>query len=491
MLSLVRILMLGGIVGKVIGVLRELVFAWLYGTGAVSAAYRMAQAAFLMPLHGFVSETVNSAFTPAFANHRGSNPERAQALFSGLHAILLCISVVVAVLIMVFAPWWIKLLAPGFDPRTAELSILMLRVMAVAMPAYVLSGLYAATRMAQGYGAMSAWRATAQSIGLLAGSIIAWVLDVPVLIAVGFLGAYIVMLVWGTLSIRRSGLTLFPAIGEWRACLDPLHGVWRIFKILVWVPIVLLLYSIIERRVASVVSPDAVAALDYSRFVTDTMVILIASPFAMAGLSAMVTMGVEDYRRTAIKSMRIMLLIGMPMSALFFVHAEAIIRILFARGAFDEDSVQVTSAIFGPMSLGIWGTLVGYAGARFLSARGQNSQVLKITVIGVIGGLLVNLFGVQLFGVSVLGVAALVNGMIIGGLGIWATGVWAGVRKDCLLFGAASGIYIFLWFQSGLNDHAGLLMTTVVATVFWSLVLLFPRNRELVSNIIVLLRKKI
>lgn len=55
-----------------------------------------------------------------------------------------------------------------------------------------------------------------------------------------------------------------PAIGEWRACLDPLHGVWRIFKILVWVPIVLLLYSIIERRVASVVSPDAVAALDYS-----------------------------------------------------------------------------------------------------------------------------------------------------------------------------------------------------------------------------------
>ena len=79
MFKVVRVLLLGGMVGKLLGVLRELIFAWLFGTGAVASAFRLAQSAFLIPLHGFVSESINGAFTPKYSAQRETEPHRAAA----------------------------------------------------------------------------------------------------------------------------------------------------------------------------------------------------------------------------------------------------------------------------------------------------------------------------------------------------------------------------------------------------------------------------
>ncbi|PTT74992.1 virulence factor MviN, partial [Pelomonas sp. HMWF004] len=75
MQGLVKRLLLGGIAGKVLGVLRELVAAWCFGTGLVANAYRLAQAAFLLPLHGFVPDAINGAFTPRYARLRVDDPD--------------------------------------------------------------------------------------------------------------------------------------------------------------------------------------------------------------------------------------------------------------------------------------------------------------------------------------------------------------------------------------------------------------------------------
>ena len=128
-------------------------------------------------------------------------------------------------------------------------------------------------------------------------------------------------------------------------------------------------HFIVERRVASVDSPHAVAALDYARFLSDTAVLLLAMPFALAGLAAMAPLPEAEFRKTASQSLRLLLYLGAPLSVGIALHANWAVRTIYARGAFGPESIAITTAILQTLAIGLWAQLIAYAGARFLSAR--------------------------------------------------------------------------------------------------------------------------
>jgi putative peptidoglycan lipid II flippase len=151
-----RTLLFGGLLGKALGIARELVTAALFGTGPIAIAYRLAQAAFLIPLHGLLSDSFGAGFTPAYARARADEAEaraagarsgelapRSGELFAAMHAVVLGVSVAVGAVLAVFARTWVRTLAPGLDPATAQMAARMVTVLAFAMPCYALTSLYA------------------------------------------------------------------------------------------------------------------------------------------------------------------------------------------------------------------------------------------------------------------------------------------------------------------------------------------------------------
>src|SRR6185312_118435 len=100
------------------------------------------------------------------------------------------------------------------------------------------------------------------------------------------------------------------------------------------VPLLLQVHFVIERRVASMVGADAVAALDYVRFLSDTAVLLLAVPIGLAGLGTMSQLTEPRFRELAARSMRLLLYVGVPLSLALVLHAELAVRIVFGRGAF-------------------------------------------------------------------------------------------------------------------------------------------------------------
>jgi putative peptidoglycan lipid II flippase len=474
-----RILLFGGVLGKALGIARELVTAALFGTGPIAIAYRLAQAAFLIPLNGILSDAFGAGFTPAYARARTEEAERARALFAATHAVVLGVSVAVGALLGVFASAWVHALAPGLEPATARTAARMVAVLSFAMPCYALTSLYASAELAAGDARTAATRAAVQNVGLLTGAIAAWWSGSPVAIAAGFLAAYALLAARGLRAALRLGLEPWPRRGEWAAAARVLSGVWRAVRLLLLVPVMLQVHFVVERRVASLVSGEAVAALDYARFVSDTSVLLLAMPLGLAGLGAMASMNDARFRDSALRALRMLLYAGAPLSLALAVHGEEIVRLVFARGAFGAESVAATAAILRWLSVGLWAQLIGYAGAKFLSARGRNLRVIGIYAGAVAANVGLNLALYPLLGAATLGIAAAANSVVFGLAILAYLGLLAPLKRDLLTVGGLALAYALPWTLVPVNDDARGWLPLVVCAAYWCAAgALVPRCRE-------------
>ncbi|MEI9952478.1 MAG: lipid II flippase MurJ [Pseudomonadota bacterium] len=491
MFNIVRVLLFGGIVGKVLAVARELLSAWLFGTGLVASAYRIAQSGFLIPLNGFVSDALSAGFMPRFAQNRVSTFDKAVSLFAGLHAVLLTISSLVALALIVFSKQWVALLAPGFDDAAANLASAMLQIMALSMPAFVLTALYSSAELVRGKGDLAAARASIQSSGLILGTVMAWWRSQPLLIPVGISLSNFALAYRGIMSARADGLRFWPHRAELAVVRTELRFVWLAFRLLIWVPVLMQVHFIIERRVASVVGSEAVVALDYARFITETIAVLTAVPFGIAGLSVMSTMGVEAFMEASRRSLRALIYLGVPISACIGVHAGLIVKCVFTRGAFNAESAAVTSTILAGIAGGLWAQLPGYAGAKFLNARGQNGALLVLVASGVGLNVAVNLLGYRLFGPVTLGVANACNNVVFGVLVLWRVGVLRFLIRDLMGLALATAGYILLWQLVPRALHENLFAAAAIAAIYWGFAIFgIPRHRSAVYEAVALLRTR-
>ncbi len=477
-----RTLLFGGVAGKALGVAREVGTAALFGTGPVAVAYRLAQAAFLIPLNGLLSDAFSAGFTPAYARSGMERSPAGRALFAGTHVAVIVTALAMAALLALLASQWVGLLAPGFDAAAARTTSRMVVVLALAVPFYAVASLYASVGIASGDAVLAAARAAWQNVGVIGGSLLAWWSGEPVCIAAGFVGAYVLLALRGLHGVRARGLPLWPRRGEWALAAGMLATVWRSVRVLLLVPVLVQIHLVVERRVASLVSGEAVAALDYARFLTDTAVLLVAMPFGLAGLGAMVSLGEARFREVAAHSLRILLYVGAPLSLAVALHAEAIVRVIYARGAFDAESVATTTSILRWSAPGLWGALIGYAGAKFMSARGSNVRAIAVYAAAFGANVALNLLLYRRFGTVALGLAGAANGVVFGLLIVRSLKLFGHLRRDFLTLGALCSVYVGIAALVAMLSGAADWLPPLVFAAYWLSALFFVPGCRQVFN---------
>ncbi len=127
----VRAFTIGTAISRVFGLLRESVFAYLYGAGRATDAF---VAAFRIPnlLRDLFAETaLSAAFVPILTAERQKGREHQNLLASNIFNILLIFVGLIVLLGIVFAPYFVKIIAFGFgeipnkQALTASLAIIM------------------------------------------------------------------------------------------------------------------------------------------------------------------------------------------------------------------------------------------------------------------------------------------------------------------------------------------------------------------------------
>ena len=480
----------GSVIGKFIGFLREILMAALFGTGTYVAAYRVAQTAMLMPIEFFLTNSLEAGFVPLYVRYAKEDPKKARAFLTVTVMLFLLLAGIIFLFLYLGSSWWVKILAPGMDDTSKALTASMLHVMALAVPLYILGMLMAYLKMAHGRYLTASLRSTIQSVGLISGSLLAIYFKNPLFLAWGFVFAYLFYLLWLLSSLYNLGLLHFKATLSRHLAIETFRAFWKSVRPVLIVPLLIQGNIAIERIVASLIGSTTIAAVDYAKFVTETGVILIAAPLGMVGLSALSGLDPDLVRQKVGQIANIVLIFMIPISLFIACNNVDIVHILYARGAFDQESVEVTSKILLGFSIGMWAQVLSYYFIRVLNSQLRNTEVLIYTSISILIDVGIKLLLYKNFGPMVLGLGLSVNSIVLWLFITYALNLYKELKDTFLSLAVGSLFYIVAYiFISqkliGLSHIVHFISIATISCLYWIFyVLLQPRLRKYVYLLI-------
>lgn len=407
-----RALFAGGLLGKLLGLIREVLLASLFGTSSPVAAFRVAQTATFVPLNFFTADTLSAGFLPLHSRLRDSNPRLAVALYKCTSYIVGALGLLMAVALILGGSLWVELLAPGYSSGLVKQTHLMVIVMSLGIPFYLSTVLASYLEISNGIYGIAALRSTGQSVGLILGTVAAFYLKEPIYLAWGFTGAYVVLAFWAYVRIRRAKLTAAGGRLDWRNARASASSLWYAIRPMLLVPILLQGSIAVERAVTTLVSSSAAASLDYARLITDTALILVAGPLGLTALASFPSEKHHVVRKKVTDIAALVLVVGIPLSSLIFILADEIVTILFARGAFDSAAVSVTSAFLSGLGIGLWAQVLSYFLAKVLSSRRRNKEAAIGLALGSLSMIIFDLVSYEALGPFGIGLGASVGALV-------------------------------------------------------------------------------
>jgi len=382
---------------RVLGLIREMLFAGLFGTalmGIFTVAFRAPN--LLRDL--FAEGALSTAFITVFSGKiEKEGVASAWALASKVLTLVAVFMSVVSILGVIFARPLIGILAMGFDAEDAESVVLLTRIMFPFILLVSLAALAMGMLNSVGKFGVPAMASSFFNIGsILGGALIGWWLD-PEFGPKALTGLAIGTLLGGSLqfliqvpSLLRSGFNFRPDF-RW---LDP--GIRKILVLMV--PSVIAASAVqvnvlVNTSFASFVGTEAVSWLNFAFR-------LMQLPLGVFGVAvATITLPVvsriaagedrRDFGPTLGRALRLATFLTLPAAVGLYWLAEPIISLIYQRGEFrPEDTVQ-TAAALQFYALG----LVAYACVKVLSPsfyaidRKWTPMLVSFAAIGINFGL--------------------------------------------------------------------------------------------------------
>lgn len=475
----------GNLVSKILGLGREVLTAAFFGTGSIIGAYRVAQTGTLVPINFFTSDSLNAAFVPQYRHIQPASQEKAQTLFWSLMVLFGLVALVILGLLWGLADHWRTLLAPGLDGKTGALVIVMLHIMALGVPFYLLSALVMYLALANGDYVPLAVRPSVQNVGLIVGAVTAFAAGKPVWLAWGFTAAYGAFAGWVVVRAMKAGMLVFPQIWHWPSVREVLGAFWATLRPLLLLPVLLQGNIAVERAVASLIGLAAVSGIDYAKFVSETLIVLVSMPVAFSGLGHWSGMSPEEMAPKLLKVIVLVLLLAVPASAFLLANAQVIVDAVYARGAFDLGSTQITGEILFGIAMGLWGQVLGYVLIKALNAQLRNRAVLWVMALALVANAAFNLLAHAEFGAVTLGIGNSLYGLILMGGALLALDLWREALSRTWILGVAAAGYLLVTSSLPMPGTAWwkLVLEGGLALIYWALwVALVPRFRQAVLD---------
>jgi putative peptidoglycan lipid II flippase len=380
----------GILLTRILGFVRERVFAHYFGDGVAADAFR---AALKIPnvIRNLLGEgTLSASLIPVYAGmvERGEKDD-ARRLAGVIASVLVLLTAVLAVIGILLAPLITDFIAIGFSGQRRELTITLVRILFPASGLLILSAwclgiLNTHRRFFLSYAAPALWN-IAQIATLLALGGLLVELDLVVALAWGvLLGSLLQLAVQLPATLRL--------VGGARWSLDVgAAGARQVIGR--WIPVVLgagayQVSSIVDTMLASTLALGAVAVLGYAQLVAILPVSLFGVSVAAVALPELSRDAAADEQqvlraRLGAGLSRIAFFV-LPAAVAFGALAPEIIGALFQTGKFGATATLVTAGVLAAYSIGI----PAQASVKLLAsghyARGDTQTPVRIAIVSVI-----------------------------------------------------------------------------------------------------------
>jgi putative peptidoglycan lipid II flippase len=482
---------------RVLGAVRELVIANIFGTSHQLDDYRVAFAVPDLLFNLLLAGAISSAFIPVLSEHLAKNEghralEIAQRVLNSSVVIL----TIGAAVLFVIAPLYVSLIAFGYSPSDHELITKLTRILllqpiflgaggmvigiltayqrffgqALAPLFYNISIIVAAAWFAPRYGV------GALAVGVVVGAMLHVGVQLPTLWRTGWRPSLALGL--NDPGVRKVGRLMFPialglAAAQVNVFVDTVLGT-----------------SLPHGRVAALRYADTVAQLPLGTFSQALAFVLFPFLARDAAMRAF-----ESIRHRTSLALRLNIFVLVPASVGLAVVGVPIVALLFERGQFGPDSVRQTAIALTFFSLGLAGQAATALLVRVFYALQDVMTPLRISLIVIAVNLMTNVILVRLFqqGGLALGtsIAATLNAVLLGwalhhrlhgleGRTILRTAGRALVGVVPMALGVALTIYGITRFsaQGGFHQLAAVVAAVAVGAGIYLVVQLLLRSEE-------------
>lgn len=333
------------LVGKAMGLFKDIVVASKFGTTAAMDAYLVA---FTIPvlIVSWFRSPIRAGFVPMFEERLEKEGEddawQATGVFLSNLIVLVAIVAVVAVLA---SPLIVRLVAPGFDAENHALAVAMTRVMLISIVFSAATGIFTNVLHCYRNFVLPGLTHPINNLMLIAAALFLTdrfgIMGLAFGVAVGSAAHALIM--WPVMwrHLRRVRFRV-----DFR---DPMfRAVLRLATPLLIGMAGAKIDDVIDRVFASTLAEGSISGLAYAlRLIELPKEILVVafSTVLFPFFSTMAARGeTEELGDKLNAAMRIVFFVLLPVSVGMAVLGEPFVRVVFQRGAFDEQSVRFTSS---------------------------------------------------------------------------------------------------------------------------------------------------
>ena len=382
----------GYLLSRVLGLVRSVVIADAFGTEAELAAYWVAFRIPDLVFQLLAGATLSAAFIPVFSRLRlREGADAAWALASGVLNLISLATLVVAAAAFALAPWIVPLLAPGLGEgsgREAELQSLaveLTRIMLLSPIFFGISGMLTGVLNARQHFVAPALAPLFYNASIIAGAVLlAGPMGVQGL-AVGVVAGSALHLVVQLPALAAVGM-------RWRPLLPlasrPVREVLRLAGPRVIGLGASQLNVVIVLFFASFISDQAISAVSYAFLVMMMPVGIVGMAISTAAFPLLAQQAAaRQMAALAIsvgQALATILFLAVPASAGLAVLAEPAVRVLLQRGAFDAASSELVAGVVAVYAVAVF----AHAGIEIVSrgfyALSDTRTPVTVTVLATI-----------------------------------------------------------------------------------------------------------
>ncbi len=406
--TLSTIVVAGGfLASKVLGLVREVLIARAFGTGAELDAFRAANTFSDMLDSVIAGATIAAVFIPVFSAYfvKDDTGKRegwrfASAVLNDMFVLML----VVASIGILSAPQLIAgLIAPGFDAAQRALASNLMRIVLLAAVVFGVSGTVTGILHATNRFALAALAGPLHNLGVIFG----------VLVLVPRIGIY--GLAWGIvvgsllhLSIQlpglvRAGMQWFPTFGGGQGSMRELL---RLLGPRIVTTNLGSVSRLLTNTIASFLSTGSISALAYAYSLWQFPETLIGTAIAVTVFprlaQAVAAKDVAGFRRLYKQSLFTILALAIPACLVAILFAQPIIALVLQRGAFDAESTVLVAGVLQFFALAIVGESLLELVARVFYAHHDSKTPMFVAL-----GILILRIGLMLWWRELFGAAGL------------------------------------------------------------------------------------
>ncbi|MDD4548890.1 MAG: murein biosynthesis integral membrane protein MurJ [Syntrophomonadaceae bacterium] len=337
-------LVAGTAISKLLGFIREMSIAAVFGVSLVTDAYLIAVT---IPNLFFQvgGVAVTTSMIPVLTEYREKDGLESEIkIVNLLTSALIILLLIVTIIAEVFAEKIVGLVAPQFSEQAIPLAIYLFRIMFPMSIFMVMAGIATGILQSHKRFIYPAFSSIPYNLIILGSIFILGKIMGITGLAIGTLLGIICQWLFQVLDIKKLGIHFSFNLNRHNAALK---------KILTSVPLVLVslgaiqINTMVDRIMASGLIEGSITALNFA----NRLNMLVVGIFAMAiasviypGLAeSVITKDIERFRRGILYSINLLFIICLPLAVGIIILGEPLVRILFEHGAFDAQATKLTT----------------------------------------------------------------------------------------------------------------------------------------------------